>query len=165
MTEPDPPADTLDALEAVIRSRRGGDPKASYVARLFDQGRAKIAQKVGEEAVEAAIAAVQGNRDALKGEAADLLFHLIVLLVDSGLRLDDVRAELARREGLSGLIEKAARTQPALVAAPPPPSIEPPPAAPRPLSADTGVGAIPLRPVPVPEPGRPRPLPSAAEDY
>ena len=101
--------DALDRLEAVIRDRRAAAPDASYVARLFAKGRAKIAQKLGEEAVEAAIAAVQDDRAALTGEAADLLFHLLVLLADMGLSLDDVRTELTRREGLSGLAEKAAR--------------------------------------------------------
>lgn len=102
-------ADILDTLEAVIRDRRTGDPATSYVARLTAKGRAKIAQKVGEEAVEAAIAAVQDDREGLTGEAADLIFHLLVLLADSELSLDDVRAELARREGLSGIDEKASR--------------------------------------------------------
>jgi phosphoribosyl-ATP pyrophosphohydrolase len=101
--------DTLDALEAVIRSRRGADPGSSYTASLFAKGRAKIAQKVGEEATETVIAAIQDDARGLTGEAADLMFHLLVLLVDAGLSLDDVRAELARREGLSGLAEKAAR--------------------------------------------------------
>lgn len=103
--------DPLDQLEATIRARRSADPDGSYVARLFARGRAKIAQKLGEEAVEAAIAAVQDDRAALTGEAADLIFHLLVLLADAGLSLNDVRAELARREGLSGLAEKAARTR------------------------------------------------------
>ncbi|PCD01691.1 phosphoribosyl-ATP diphosphatase [Sphingomonas spermidinifaciens] len=155
-------SDPLDALEAVIRSRRGGDASASYVAALFEKGRAKIAQKVGEEAVETAIAAVQGDRAALKGEAADLLFHLIVLLVDAGLRLDDVRAELARREGLSGLVEKAARTAP-----PPPAPVEPPPpaAVPLPLGQDEGAPtAAPLQSGSA-ETGRPRPLPSATGGF
>jgi len=102
-------ADILDTLEAVIRDRRTGDPATSYVARLTVKGRAKIAQKLGEEAVEAAIAAVQDDREGLTGEAADLIFHLLVLLADAGLSLDDVRAELARREGLSGIDEKASR--------------------------------------------------------
>jgi phosphoribosyl-ATP pyrophosphohydrolase len=101
--------DMLDALEQVIRERRAGDPQASYVARLTAQGRAAIAQKLGEEAVEAVIAAVADDPAALTGEAADLLFHLMVLLADAGLSLADVRAELARREGVSGLAEKAAR--------------------------------------------------------
>ncbi len=102
-------ADSLDALEAVIRQRRGADPDASYVARLSAKGRAKIAQKLGEEAVETVIAAIQDDREGLKAEAADLVFHLLVLLADAGLTLDDVRAELARREGVSGIAEKAAR--------------------------------------------------------
>lgn len=102
-------ADILDTLETVIRERRTGDPATSYVAKLTAKGRAKIAQKLGEEAVEAAIAAVQDDREGLKGEAADLIFHLLVLLADSGLSLDDVRAELARREGISGIDEKASR--------------------------------------------------------
>jgi len=101
--------DQLDQLEAVIRERRSGDPAASYVAKLTARGRAKIAQKLGEEAVETVIAAMQDDKAALTGEAADLVFHLIVLLADAGLSLDDVRAELARREGVSGLEEKASR--------------------------------------------------------
>ena len=102
-------ADILDTLEAVIRERRTGDPATSYVAKLTAKGRAKIAQKLGEEAVEAAIAAVQDDRAGLTGEAADLIFHLLVLLADTGLSLEDVRAELARREGISGIDEKASR--------------------------------------------------------
>jgi phosphoribosyl-ATP pyrophosphohydrolase len=101
--------DILDTLEATIRVRKGADPTSSYVAKLFGKGRAKIAQKVGEEATEVVIAAVSETPQALTGEAADLLFHLLVLLADAGLSLDDVRAELRRREGLSGIDEKAAR--------------------------------------------------------
>ena len=100
----------IERLYKTIESRRGADPASSNTARLFAKGTDKIAQKLGEEAVEAAIAAVQDDRAALTGEAADLLFHLLVLLADMGLSLDDVRAELTRREGLSGLEEKAART-------------------------------------------------------
>jgi phosphoribosyl-ATP pyrophosphohydrolase len=103
--------DQLDALEAVIRARRGADPSASYVARLTARGRAKIAQKLGEEAVETVIAAMADDAAALTAEAADLVFHLLILLADAGVSLGDVRAELARREGLSGLDEKAARQQ------------------------------------------------------
>jgi phosphoribosyl-ATP pyrophosphohydrolase len=102
-------ADTLDTLEAVIRDRRLGDPATSYVAKLTAKGRAKIAQKLGEEATETVIAAIQDDKAAIVGEAADLVFHLAVLLADAGLTLDDVRAELARREGISGIDEKAAR--------------------------------------------------------
>ena len=89
--------------------RSSASVDSSYVARLTQKGRAKIAQKLGEEATETVIAAIQDDRDALTKEAADLVFHLIVLLADAGLGLDDVRAELARREGVSGLEEKASR--------------------------------------------------------
>ena len=104
-------ADAFDTLEAVIRERRSGDPETSYVARLTAKGRAKIAQKLGEEAVETVIAAVEDDKTALISEAADLLFHLAVLLADAGLSLDDVRAELARREGVSGIDEKTSRSR------------------------------------------------------
>lgn len=103
--------DALDRLESTIAARRGADPDASYVASLFAKGRGRIAQKVGEEAVEAVIAAMRDDRQALTGEAADLIFHLIVLLADAGITLDDVRGELARREGRSGIAEKASRTE------------------------------------------------------
>jgi phosphoribosyl-ATP pyrophosphohydrolase len=99
----------LTDLEATIRSRRGGDASFSYVAKLFAAGRPKIAQKVGEEAVETVIAALSGDAAAVTGEAADLLFHLTVLLADCGVSIEAVLDELRRREGLSGLAEKAAR--------------------------------------------------------
>ncbi len=102
--------DTLGDLETTILGRRGGDPAASYVARLFAAGRPKIAQKLGEEAVETVIAALSGEPRAIVGEAADLLFHLTVLLAACDVPLADVLAELRRREGVSGLAEKAART-------------------------------------------------------
>jgi phosphoribosyl-ATP pyrophosphohydrolase len=101
--------DSLDRLETIIKERRTGDPASSYVAKLTARGRAKIAQKLGEEATETVIAAIQDDKAALTCEAADLLFHLLILLADAGLSLDDVRAELARREGMSGLEEKASR--------------------------------------------------------
>ena len=101
--------DTLDTLEATIRARRTRDPDASYVARLTAKGRGKIAQKLGEEAVETVIAAMSNEREEVVKEAADLVFHLAVLLADMGLSLDDVREELARREGVSGIEEKASR--------------------------------------------------------
>jgi phosphoribosyl-ATP pyrophosphohydrolase len=100
--------DTLDRLETTIRQRRGADPASSYVASLFAKGRTRIAQKLGEEAVETVIAAC-GQPDKIASEAADLVFHLLVLLADADLSLDDVRAELDRREGVSGHDEKAAR--------------------------------------------------------
>jgi phosphoribosyl-ATP pyrophosphohydrolase len=99
----------IERLDAVIRARKGGDPSQSYVASLFTKGREKIAQKVGEEATETVIAALGNDPDQLIGEAADLLFHMLILLVDAGISPDDVLAELERREGLSGLAEKAAR--------------------------------------------------------
>jgi phosphoribosyl-ATP pyrophosphohydrolase len=101
--------DTLATLEATIARRRTADPAASYVATLFGKGRAKMAQKLGEEAVETVIAAIQGDRKALVGEAADLLFHLAVVLAEAGVPIATVMAELDRREGISGLAEKAAR--------------------------------------------------------
>lgn len=104
-------ANTLHQLEATIAARRSSDPSQSYVAKLFSSGRGKIAQKLGEEAVETVIAALSQDKAALAGEAADLIFHLLVLLADSGIALDDVLAELDRREGVSGLAEKAARTE------------------------------------------------------
>jgi len=101
--------DTLQKLEATIRGRRGADPASSYVAKLFAKGRPKIAQKLGEEAVETVIAALSGDRDEVIGEAADLVFHLTVLLAELDIPLADVLAELERREGVSGLVEKASR--------------------------------------------------------
>jgi phosphoribosyl-ATP pyrophosphohydrolase len=103
--------DTLSRLTATIASRRLSDPEQSYVARLQAKGLSKIAQKLGEEAVETIIAAMSEDDTALTGEAADLLFHLLVLLDARGVPLTTVLAELDRREGLSGLAEKAARAQ------------------------------------------------------
>ncbi|MFM7029033.1 MAG: phosphoribosyl-ATP diphosphatase [Chakrabartia sp.] len=102
-------ADTLFRLEETIRARRAADPSASYVAKLSARGRGKIAQKLGEEATETIIAALTEDQAALTGEAADLIFHLLVLLADCDLPLSAVLAELDRREGVSGLVEKAAR--------------------------------------------------------
>src|SRR5437763_13660255 len=99
----------LDRLWQVIQSRRGADPQTSYTAELFSRGRAKIAQKLGEEAVEAVIEGVKGDRAALTGESADLLYHLFVLWADMGLTPGDIAAELVRREGTSGIAEKKAR--------------------------------------------------------
>ena len=102
-------ADTLARLEATIASRKGADPATSYVASLFAKGRPKIARKLGEEAVEAIVAALAEDQKALTGEAADILFHLMVLLADANVPLADVLAELERREGTSGHEEKASR--------------------------------------------------------
>lgn len=104
--------DTLARLEQVIRDRRAASPDASYVAKLNSRGLPVIARKVGEEAVEAAVAAISYEKEELVGEAADLLFHLLILLDARGVKLADVLAELERREGTSGLEEKASRSQP-----------------------------------------------------
>jgi phosphoribosyl-ATP pyrophosphohydrolase len=104
-------SETLARLEATIAQRLTASPEASYVAKLHHKGLAKIAQKVGEEATETVIAALTGDEAELVGEAADLLFHLMVLLAEKGVPLADVLAELDRREGLSGLAEKAARSE------------------------------------------------------
>ena len=93
----------LDRLTAVIESRKGADPESSYTARLFARGRAKIAQKVGEEAVETVIEALRDDRAALAAESADLLYHLLVLWADAGVAPEQVWAALAAREGASGL--------------------------------------------------------------
>ncbi|WP_296717326.1 phosphoribosyl-ATP diphosphatase [Erythrobacter sp.] len=104
-------SDTLTRLEAAIAQRRHASPEESYVAKLHAKGLNKIAQKLGEEATEAVIAALAGDEPELVGEAADLLFHLMVLLGARGVTLQQVLAELDRREGTSGLAEKAARSE------------------------------------------------------
>jgi len=104
--------EALGQLEAVIHDRlRTGAADASYVASLAAKGRSKIAQKLGEEAVETVIAAVSEDDPALIGEASDLIFHLSILLADRGLGWDAIAAELERRHGTSGHAEKAARQQ------------------------------------------------------
>ena len=102
---------TLARLEATIAQRRGADPASSYVARLNARGLPTIARKLGEEATEAVVAALSGSREELVGEAADLLFHLMVLLGAKGVPLAEVLAELDRREGTSGIEEKASRSE------------------------------------------------------
>jgi len=94
-----------------IASRKGGDASGSYTAKLFARGTDKIAQKLGEEAVETVIAAVTKDRDGTIGESADLIYHLLVLWADAGIRPEDVLAELERREGISGIAEKASRRE------------------------------------------------------
>jgi len=106
-----PSTDILTRLESTIASRRASPPESSYVAQLHARGLPVIARKLGEEAVEAAIAALAHDREDLVGEAADVLFHLLVLLDARQIALADVLAELERREGMSGLDEKAARTE------------------------------------------------------
>lgn len=100
--------DVLERLAGVIESRRGGDPATSWSARLLADRRL-AAKKLGEEAVETALAAAVGDREALIAESADLAFHWLALLAASGVALDEVAAELERREGRSGVEEKAAR--------------------------------------------------------
>jgi phosphoribosyl-ATP pyrophosphohydrolase len=114
------PAETgaavLDRLWSVVMNRREVDPTISHSARLLSRGPAKVAQKFGEEAVECLIEAVRGDRDAVIAESADVLYHLIVLWVATGVEPDEVWAELVRREGVSGIAEKASRTRTSLVA-------------------------------------------------
>ena len=104
-------AAVLDRLWRVIESRRAADPEVSHSARLLQRGTAKVAQKFGEEAVECLIEATRGNPEGVVAESADVLYHLLVMWVDAGVRPDDVWAELHRREGVSGIAEKAARAK------------------------------------------------------
>ena len=99
----------LERLYATIAARRTADPGSSYTAKLLHQGRSVIAKKMGEEAVETAIAAVANDSDAVVSESADLIYHLLVLWADCGVAPDEVWKKLAAREGTSGLAEKAAR--------------------------------------------------------
>ena len=101
----------LERLYAVIDSRKGDDPETSYTARLFKRGRAQIAKKLGEEAVETLIEGIRGDGPKLVAESADMLYHLLTLWAACNVEPEAVWAELARREGLSGLAEKAARKQ------------------------------------------------------
>ncbi len=101
--------DTLSRLAATIAARRGADPESSWTAKLLARGPEKCAEKFGEEAVEAIIEAVRGDRARLTAEAADVLYHLLVMLTARDVTLDEVLAELARREGTSGLAEKSSR--------------------------------------------------------
>ena len=102
-------ADVLERLFSVIEGRKGGDPAASYTAKLLAEGKPKIAKKLGEEATETVIAATAGTPADVARESADLLYHLLVLWAAAGVKPAEVWAELARREGTSGLAEKAAR--------------------------------------------------------
>jgi phosphoribosyl-ATP pyrophosphohydrolase len=102
--------DTLSRLETTIRDRLKAAPGESYVASLAARGLPVIARKLGEESTEAVVAALTGDEEELIGEAADVLFHLLVLLAHKGIALETVLAELERREGTSGLAEKASRS-------------------------------------------------------
>ena len=106
----------LDRLWSVVMSRRDADPTVSHSARLLSRGPAKVAQKFGEEAVECIIEAVRGDKDAVISESADVLYHLLVVWVSTGVAPEEVWAELMRREGVSGIAEKASRAQTSLVA-------------------------------------------------
>jgi phosphoribosyl-ATP pyrophosphohydrolase len=101
---------TLDDLAATIAARATANPDSSWTAKLLAKGPEKCAEKFGEEAIEAIIEAVKGDRASLTSEAADVLFHLLVMLQSRDVPLGDVMAELARRQAQSGLAEKAART-------------------------------------------------------
>ena len=101
--------DTLERLYNTVLERRKADPEKSYIAKRLQQGTAKIAQKVGEEAVETVIAALNKDKQDLIGESADLIFHWLMLLADADVPLSAVMTELERREGISGLDEKANR--------------------------------------------------------
>jgi phosphoribosyl-ATP pyrophosphohydrolase len=102
-------SDVLRRLDATIAARRGADPASSHTASLLARGRGKCAEKFGEEAVEAIVAAASGGREAVVAEAADVVYHLLVMLAACDVGWDEVAAELERREGRSGIEEKAAR--------------------------------------------------------
>ena len=105
-----PEAHVLDRLFAVIESRHGADPRVSHTAQLLRDGTGAIARKVGEEAVETLIEALSGDTGKLRRESADLLYHLLVLWADAGVRPEEVWEELKDREGVSGIAEKKRRT-------------------------------------------------------
>jgi phosphoribosyl-ATP pyrophosphohydrolase len=102
-------ARVLDRLYETVTSRKDKNPGSSYTAKLFFKGREKIAQKLGEEAVETVIEAIRDDKQAIAAESADLLYHLTVLWADAGLSPDEVWRTLAERQGISGLDEKASR--------------------------------------------------------
>jgi phosphoribosyl-ATP pyrophosphohydrolase len=99
----------ISSLAAVIQTRIGSDPETSWTAKLLSKGPEKCAEKFGEESIEAIIEAVKGDRVALTREAADVIYHLLVMLAARGVTLADVEAELTKREGQSGIAEKAGR--------------------------------------------------------
>ncbi|MAS86957.1 MAG: phosphoribosyl-ATP diphosphatase [Micavibrio sp.] len=101
----------LIRLTKQIRKKAIGDPKKSYTAKMFKKGRSKMAQKVGEEATELVIEAIRNDKSKAVSESADLMFHLLVLWEDMGIEVTDILKELARREGISGLEEKASRPE------------------------------------------------------
>ncbi|MDR0716252.1 MAG: phosphoribosyl-ATP diphosphatase [Azoarcus sp.] len=104
-----PPGDILDRLSATLAARRGADPETSYAAKLLARGPDAILKKIGEEVAELIMASKDGQATEIVFEAADVLFHVMTLLAFHGLSIEDVRRELARREGTSGIAEKRAR--------------------------------------------------------
>ena len=108
---PDLDGSILDRLYATLADRRGADPKISYTAKLLAEGTPQIARKLGEEAVETIVAALSAGPDALSGESADLLYHLLVLWQDRGIAPQDVWRALEARMGVSGIAEKQSRTR------------------------------------------------------
>ena len=104
-------SDILDRLSELLEQRKSADPQSSYVAKLYAKGMDSILKKVGEEATETIIAAKDGNKEHLIYETADLWFHTLVMLAQAGLKPQDVLDELARREGISGIDEKASRVE------------------------------------------------------
>jgi phosphoribosyl-ATP pyrophosphohydrolase len=104
-------SDILDRLAVLLEQRKAADPSSSYVAKLYAKGMDSILKKVGEEATEVVIAAKGGNKDEIIYETADLWFHTLVMLAEADLKPQDILGELARREGLSGIDEKSARTK------------------------------------------------------
>ncbi len=103
-------SETLSRLAEMLEQRKSADPQSSYVAKLYSKGLDSILKKIGEEATETVLAAKDGDRQHIIYETADLWFHCLVMLASQGIHPDEVLAELARREGLSGLEEKAARS-------------------------------------------------------
>lgn len=103
------PSEIIERLFKTIQSRKGADPETSYTAKLFHRGRERIAQKVGEEAVETVIAAINRDNEHIVSESADLLYHLCVLWADAGLSPEDIWTTLEKREGISGIAEKNSR--------------------------------------------------------
>ena len=104
-------SDVLNRLSELMEQRKAADPSSSYVAKLYAKGMDRILKKIGEEATETVIAAKGGKADEIIYETADLWFHTLVMLSHAGLSAQDVLDELARREGLSGIAEKASRTE------------------------------------------------------
>ena len=111
MTPGSPNGSVLDSLYAIIESRRGADPETSHTAKLFHRGLDKVAQKLGEEAVETVIEATRGRKEGVVNESADLLYHLLVLWAASDVKPAEVWTALEGRKGISGIAEKASRKQ------------------------------------------------------